>query len=172
MPRAGTTRKPDVYPRYASYDETDKLLIQPKRITSKQIKFLELVATGLEHHEAGKQAGINSSTSRYRCLTNPIAIAYLSTLRSESRAIAAYDIASAMNEAKEARDFAIEHENPMAVVKATELRAKLSGLLIDRVEIATVDLTGALAKAQARVSSMIAPIQLAQAAEQATSTTT
>ncbi len=154
MPKAGTARKPGVHPRYASCDDTDKLLIQPKRITTKQIKFLELVATGMPQAEAGAQSGITSSTSRYRCLTNPVAIQYLSALRAESRAIAAYDVAEAMNEAKEARDFAIAHENPMAVVKATELRAKLSGLLIDRVEIATVDLTGALAKAQARVQAV------------------
>ncbi len=154
MPRAGTPRKPGVEPRYASYDEAEKLTVIPARVTPRQIRFLELIAAGVTHEEAGKQAGLTSAGSRYRCLTNPIAIQYLSGLRAESRAIAAYDIAMAMLEAKEARDFAIEHENPMAVVKATELRAKLSGLLIDRVEIATVDLTGALAKAQARVQAV------------------
>lgn len=151
MPRAGTPRKPGVHPRYASCDDTDKLIIPPPRITNKQIKFLELVATGMSQVDAGKQAGLNTSNGRYRTLTNPLAIQYLSSLRSESRAIAAYDIACAMQEAKEARDFALANKNPMAVVKATELRAKLSGLLIDRVEIATVDLTGALARAEQRV---------------------
>lgn len=151
MPRAGTPRKPGVEPRYASHTAIDELTPPIKRLTHRQIKFIELVGAGMAHHEAGAQSGLRSSTSRYRCLTNPIAIQYLSSLRAESRAIAAYDIACAMAEAKEARDFAIEHENPMAVVKATELRAKLSGLLIDRVEIATVDLRGALSKAEARV---------------------
>lgn len=64
---------------------------------------------------------------------------------------AVYDLETAMAEANAVCDFAILHKSPMAYCKGTELRAKLSGLLIDRVEIATVDLTGALARAEARV---------------------
>lgn len=151
MPRAGTPRKAGVEPRYASHAAISELSPTVKRLTNKQIKFLELVAAGVAQNEAGQQSGLTSSTSRYRCLTNPVAVQYLQGIRAESRAIAAYDIASAMQEAKEARDFALLNKNPMAVVKATELRAKLSGLLIDRVEISTVDLTGALSRAEQRV---------------------
>lgn len=152
-------RKLGARARYSSQDETNKLLIAPSRLTSKQIKFIELVGAGIDHGKAGEQSGITSSTSRYRCLTNPLAIQYLSALRSESRAIAAYDIAMAMHEAKEARDFALTNKNPMAVVKATELRAKLSGLLIDRIEIATVDLTGALDRAERRLPASAQVVQ-------------
>jgi hypothetical protein len=144
-------RKQGQKPRYAEPDELEALINPHHRLTSRQIKFLELVSTGLSHVEAGKQAGVTSTGSRYRCLTNPLAIQYLSSLRAESRAIAAYDVATAMKEAQEDHDFAVTKGNAMAAVKATELRAKLSGLLIDRVEIATVDLTGALTRAQSRV---------------------
>lgn len=139
-------RKSGVNARYANTPKGTA-----HKLTPKQIRFLELMASGIEQKQAGEQSGLRSSGSRYRVLTNPVAQQYLSSLRAESRAIVAYDIACAMQEAKEARDFAIEHENPMAVVKATELRAKLSGLLVDRVEISTVDLTGALSRAEHRV---------------------
>lgn len=154
-------RKTGQQPRYASPEETAALLVEPSRLTAKQIKFIELVGAGVEHHEAGKQAGITSSTSRYRCLTNPLAIQYLSSLRAESRAIAAYDIAMAMQEAKDDHKFAVEKGNAMAAVKATELRAKLSGLLIDRVELVTVDLTGALDRAERRLPASAQTVQAA-----------
>ena len=48
-----------------------------------------------------------------------------------------------------------EHKNPMALVKATELRARLSGLLIDRLEVIEVDLRASLAAAEQRVLSAI-----------------
>ena len=66
--------------------------------------------------------------------------------------MAVYDLATAMREAEDVCAFAKLHKNAMAYCKGTELRAKLSGLLIERVEIATVDLTDALARAEARVA--------------------
>ena len=57
----------------------------------------------------------------------------------------------AMGEAKDAMDFAYKTDNASAYVKAVELRSKLSGLLIDRVEVFTMDLKGALDKAASRV---------------------
>ena len=56
-----------------------------------------------------------------------------------------------MKEADNAAEFARKHKNPMANVKAAELRAKLSGLLIERVEVFSADLKGAIEKAEARV---------------------
>lgn len=151
MPRKGTPRKPGVTPRYATPEQLAVLEPKRKHLNTTHIKFLELMAGGMSQIDAGMAAGLKSSNSRYRCLTNPLAIQYLSGIRAESRAIAAYDVSVAMAEALEDHRFAVQKGNAMAAVKATELRAKLSGLLIDRVEIATVDLTGALAKAEARV---------------------
>ena len=150
-----TKRPKGVKARYATSEELALLKPNHQRLTGKQIKFIQLLASGMGNKEAGQQCDLRSSGSQYRTLTNPLAIQYLSSLRAESRAIAAYDVAMAMQEAKEARDFAYEKGNAMAVVKATELRAKLSGLLIDRVEIATVDLTGALSRAEQRVSKQV-----------------
>ena len=160
MPRKGTPRKPGVTPRYATDEELAVLAPKRKHLNTKHIKFLELIASGMSQIDAGMSVGLKSSNSRYRCLTNPLAQQYLSGLRTESRAIAAYNIAEAMQEAKEARDFAIEHENPMAVVKATELRAKLSGLLIDKVEVATFSINDALDKAKQRAQERTQLVQV------------
>lgn len=146
-----TKRPKGVKARYAEPSVIDDLAPKTRRLTGKQIKFVELLASGVEQKIAAEQAGLRNRSSQYRTLTNPLAIQYLSTIRAESRAIAAYDVAIAMQEALADHKFAVEKGNAMAAVKATELRAKLSGLLIDRVEIATVDLRGALSKAEARV---------------------
>ena len=144
-------RPKGVTPRYAESSVIDDLAPKTRRLTGKQIRFVELLASGVEQKLAAEQAGLKNRSSQYRTLTNPLAIQYLSTIRAESRAIAAYDVSIAMAEALADHKFAVEKGNAMAAVKATELRAKLSGLLIDRVEIATVDLTGALTRAEARI---------------------
>lgn len=64
---------------------------------------------------------------------------------------AVYDLTIAMKEANDAAAFAREKGNSMALVKAVELRSKLSGLLIDRIEVVPVNLSGALTRAEAGV---------------------
>jgi hypothetical protein len=65
--------------------------------------------------------------------------------------MAVYGLVEAMKEAEDAAAFAKANKNSMALMKACELRAKLSGLLIERVEVVEVDLTAALARAEACV---------------------
>lgn len=77
-----------------------------------------------------------------------------------------------MDEALKAMDFAFETKNANAVVKACELRAKLSGLLIERVEVFSADLRGALLEASKRViqsspnSYSVLPIEREPASEE------
>jgi len=68
---------------------------------------------------------------------------------------AAYTAERAMSEAERALEFAEENKNAMAMVKAVELRAKLAGLLIERIDqrVATVDIGAALEEARGRVLS-------------------
>ena len=63
-------------------------------------------------------------------------------------------------------EFAKKHGNSMALVKAIELRSKLSGLLIDRAEVkvAVVDVRAALEEAKARVRNWNGPLSLPGAA--------
>ena len=65
--------------------------------------------------------------------------------------MAVYDLTVAMKEAEEVIAFAKQHKHPTAYFFAVRHRAHLSGLLVDRIEVATVDLTGALARAEQRV---------------------
>jgi hypothetical protein len=143
-------RKNGVNPRYINPDELLEK-VAPKKLTRKQQHFLELYAEGKDQREAGQLSGLKSTGSIYRTLTNPLAQEYLSAIRAESRAIARYDIAVAMQEANEVIEFAKKKGNAMAYCKAVELRAKLSGLLIDRVQVEKIDITKALSEAQARV---------------------
>ena len=124
------------------------------RITAKQQKYGELLATGLESVEAAKQAGFSPSFARaakHRLSKLPAVAAVIEGIQKKGREMAAYGLAEALVQAQESIDFARLHKNPMAAVKGCELKAKLSGLLIERIEVAHVDLSGSLSRAAKRV---------------------
>lgn len=74
-------------------------------------------------------------------------------IQSKSRALIAYDLSIAMADCDKAADLSYACNQPMALVKAFELKAKLAGLLIEKHEILTVSLTEALAEAKRRAES-------------------
>jgi hypothetical protein len=122
-------------------------------LTERQRRYVENIARGLDSRAAARLAGFSESFSRvaaYRVGKKHEVAQAIESIRAEGRTMAVYDLATAMQEAEAVCAFAKKHRNAMAYCKGTELRAKLSGLLIDRVEIATVDLTGALERAEAR----------------------
>ena len=149
-----------------------RYLSQENRITPKMMKYAELLATGMPQGQAAREAGYKSKCSSTDLAKNPAVQRYLSALQNRVCAIVAYKVADAMQEAADTMQFAKEKGNPMAYCKAVELRAKLSGLLIDRVEVFSADLKGALAQAETRVINVSASIQSAQADEQAPTNTT
>lgn len=122
-----------------------------RRITPKQQMFADAIATGMNYNAAAKQAGYKSTASAHEAKQHPLVREYLSSIQSRAAALVGHTVVEAMLEAKDGMDFAKETENATAFVKAVELRAKLSGLLIDRVEVFTADLKGAIEMAQARV---------------------
>lgn len=93
-------------------------------------------------------------------LAKPIAQEYLSKIQASSNAIVAYDLATAMTESLEVIAYAKECKNAMAYFKAVEHRAKLSGLLIDRVQVATVDIKAALEEARTRTLEVFPSLRL------------
>ena len=131
--------------------KTPRYLSQDRRITPKMLRFAELLGSGLDQGVAAKQAGYKQKTSASQALKHPLLQQYLSTIQSKTCVLAAYKAADAMQEAKQAMEFAYKTDNANAYCKAVELRAKLSGLLIERVEVVTVDLSGALQQASQRV---------------------
>lgn len=145
---------------------SNKRYMPGKRITPRQQQFADLLASGLSLTEASKQSGYKSKTSAWEASKNPHVQQYLATVQSQIRATIGHTVQMAMQEAAEVIAFAKEHDNPMAFCKAVELRAKLSGLLIDRVEVFSMDLKGALDQAKQRVVN-ITPVlpQVTQATE-------
>lgn len=123
-------------------------------IPDRQQRILQRVASGEDWRAAARAEGCSASYSRVirtRMMKNPAVAQAIAKVRTEGRKLAAYDLAQAMKEADDAAKFAKLHKNPMANVKAVELRSRLSGLLVDKVEVVSVDLTKALAAAEARV---------------------
>lgn len=123
------------------------------RLTQQQLKFLHAYAASGDGISAALSAGYSRSSAPQmvrRTLRNPLALDYLETLRAKSRAITAYDLSTAMRESLAVIEFAKERGNAMAYFKAVEHRAKLMGLLVERVETVSVDLTAALAEAKRR----------------------
>lgn len=126
-----------------------------KRISPKQQQYAELRAQGKTQGEAALLAGYNSKTGAYRAERNPLVNGYLSEVRRNAAVRAGYVVATAMDEARDAMGFARETENATAYVKAVELRAKLSGLLIEKHEVLTVSLKEALDLAKQRAQSRL-----------------
>jgi phage terminase small subunit len=127
-------------------------------ITHRQRLYVENIAKGMPSRAAARSADYSESFSRvaaHRLGKKPAVVKAIEEIRKKGREMAVYDLATAMKEAEDVCAFAKLHKNAMAYCKGTELRAKLSGLLIDRVEVVEVDLTGALARAEARVLNKI-----------------
>ena len=118
-----------------------------------QEEFIDAMARGLSAQEAARHAGFSPSYAKKssRSLKHPAIARAVAEIRMEGRKLSAYGLSEAMREAEDVCAFAKLHKNAMAYCKGTELRAKPSGLLVDRVEVVNVDLMGALDRAAARV---------------------
>src|SRR5215213_9843649 len=118
-------------------------------LSPRQRAYVKHRAQGVSPTQAAKAAGFSPSyadKAGSTLETLPPIMAMLSEIREEVKRVAVYDLVAAMQEAKEAAEFARTHRNPMALVKATELRAKLSGLLVEQIHVKAevIDLRGAL----------------------------
>lgn len=131
----------------------------------KEARYAAGIIKGLTKKQAAIEAGFSVSVAEHsanKIHEKPAVQAAIEQARTEIRAAAVYDHAQAMAEAGEAIAFAKKHGNSMALVKAIELRSKLSGLLIDRAEVkvAVVDVRAALQEAKARVQNWNGPFPL------------
>jgi hypothetical protein len=131
--------------------DTDHLLDRWRRI-------IQRVARGEDWMPAARAQGCSSSYARVirtLMMKNSAAARYLASIQAEARSVAVYGVVEAMAQAQKGIDLAEKHHNPMAFIKGCELRAKLSGLLIDRTEVMVVDLKGSLEQAKSRVLTVI-----------------
>lgn len=123
-------------------------------LASQQAEYVRLVTGGMRPRDAALKAGYSLSYAKkatQRLNQLPSVAKEVALIQAKGREAAAYTLATAMQEAQDAANFAKLHKNSMAYVKAVELRSKLSGLLIDRVQVEKIDITAALLEAQARV---------------------
>jgi hypothetical protein len=128
-----------------------------EELTDRQRRYVEHVASGMASRQAAEIVGYSKSFSKvigHRLKKHSAVKQVVEAIRKEGMKVAVYDLATAMREAEEVIAFAKQHKHPTAYFFAVRHRAHLSGLLIDRIEIATVDLTAALARAEARVLSI------------------
>lgn len=128
-------------------------------LTERQRRLVEFVGSGLSVQQAATKAGFSPSYARKssRLLNHPGIAQAIAAIRAEGRTLAAYSLAEAMKEAEDAARFARLKGNAMALVKSVELRSRLSGLLIERIETVTIDLKGSLEAAKNRVVMVNAP---------------
>jgi hypothetical protein len=130
---------------------------EPDYIDERHRRMLLRYAKGEAFAVVAQQEGLTPSyarTLKNDLLKRPAVQNMLREIHTKANELAAYGLQQALVQAQECIDFAIKLENPMARMKSTELKAKLAGLLIERVEVVSIDISGALQRAEARVLSM------------------
>lgn len=132
-------------------------------------KFIQGLAVGKSASESARDAGYSEKYARkYASKTSkdPKVTQAVAAIRAQSKIAAAFTLDQAMERARYAIKFAIKHKHPMALCKATEHEAKLAGLLIDRVETVTLDLSEALEHARNQVGWGPLPVVVNTGSEQ------
>lgn len=129
----------------------------PRQLTQKQRAFIAAYQSGLSGTQAAIQAGYSAHSARHTAnhLVNntPAVRAELDKVAQNLAEAAGYNGERCMAELDKAIAFAIETKQPNAYVKAIELRARLAGLLRDKLDVTIerADMAEALAAARARV---------------------
>lgn len=107
------------------------------RLTPRKVAFATALAAGASQADAARSAGYSGKNARgqgYKLMSDPRVKALVEQLQAELRARTQYTAEKAMDEAEEALNKARTTDNATAMVSAVQLRAKISGLLVDRVD--------------------------------------
>lgn len=136
--------------------ETKQKPPEIKRLTRKQTSYVANRISGMSQIDSAVAAGYARSGAAKHANTLeklPVVIAAMDRHKEEIRLRGEYGYDRAMAEAQRAYDVAESTKNANAMVKAAELRSKLTGLLIEKqhIQVETLDITGALSDARARV---------------------
>jgi phage terminase small subunit len=123
-------------------------------LTPRQEHYVNGILSGLNPTESAQRAGYGPAYSKVavsRVSAVPVVKQAIQTGHAELRKKAMYDVEQAVVEVDKAIKFGYERANPMSVAKLLELKAKLFGLLIERIQVEEVDLRVALEEARHRV---------------------
>jgi len=131
-------------------------------MTPRQAKFVEGITKGLTPGVAAKEAGYSAKSAgqpSHRC-RSPLVEAAIKAAHERVIERAVGGAEETINEINQMIAICLEtpEKNMTACKGFYELRSKIKGLLIDRIEMKTVDLTGALQQAQSRADAVKLPI--------------
>jgi hypothetical protein len=135
----------------------------PRELTTKQRAFIAAYQTGISATQAVIQAGYSKHSARHIAHTlmhdNKLVRAELDKVSHALAEAAEYNGERCMAELDEAIAFAVQTKQPNAYVKAIELRARLAGLLRDKVDVTVerIDINDALSAARARIDNLRHP---------------
>lgn len=128
-----------------------------RELNMKQRAFIAASATGMGPKDAAIAAGYSAQSAKHtahKLQQHPLVQAELARMRADIRETAVYDASVAMAEARDAMDLAKAANQYSAYVKAMEMRMRISGLFVDKLDI-TVEqkpnVSDALAEARARL---------------------
>ena len=160
--RSGYTPPPIAKANPAASERPVETSSQPRQrvrpVNHRQADYIKARSAGMSPTEAARAAGYTEAYAKEaarRLDSHPLLRQEIEGIQAEVRTRAVYSLETAMGEAKDAMEFAHKQKNAMAYCKAVELRSKLSGLLIDRVHIEKVDVSGALREAEDRVQAIV-----------------
>ena len=150
------------YRKYKSWLHTVSAICGPQPrenapLNDRQQRILQRVAAGEGWRKRHEPEGRTDSYSRVvgaRMKRNPAVAKAIAEIREAGMKAAVYDLALAMKEAEEVIEFAKKHKSDGLLLRRSSPGAS-SGLLVDRIEVATVDLRGSLDQAKARVLKVI-----------------
>ena len=127
-----------------------------KPLTARQSRFVSAYVAGASAAEAARQAGYGpgySAKAAKYLLHHPSIAAAIQEMHMDLTKKTLFDVEQAVLECNTMIDFAQSKNNAMAAAKLLELKCKLHGLLIERVEVKpSVDIRDALAAARSRVA--------------------
>ena len=132
--------------------------MKERLLTDRLAKYVALVASGTNTRDTALACGYSPSYALVigrRTAHKPQVREAIDGIRERGRAMAGYQFAQALQDCDASIAFSRLHKNSMALVKGIELKAKLTGLLVERVETVTVNLTEALEAAKARTRRIV-----------------
>ena len=130
-----------------------------KRPNGRQVRFANSVLSGKSAAESARLAGYSDEYAKKAAaalLNQPAVAALIKEGQAELRGKTMFDLQQAIIESDSLIAFALSKSNAMAAAKLLELKCKLHGLLIERVQaVDMVDIAGALSEARQRANGTI-----------------
>ena len=128
---------------------------EPEALDERQLRAVSCVAGGMSPPQAFRKAGFAPSYARKAAtvLKRPAFAAALEQERATLRDQLPYDVPAAVREIDRQIKGALGSKTPnhMAAAKLLELKCKIYGMIREKIEVVTVDLAGAIKRAELRI---------------------